>query len=582
VGAIEVTTESALGNGPGKYDHAVRYRGRETDDLAPLLKDLSTLSGSQILNRILEMEEPREFVQNLPFGDFFWLIKKIGEEDCLPILKMASTEQWQYLLDLELWVKDRLDITRTGSWLKRLAEADCRKLAEWLLSEGEMLASYHFFKTLDVVILNDKDKANDLPAGFFSLDGVFYIRAREKECAETVEGLFRIMAREDFDCYQSLLLNLSGVLPAELEEEMFRLRNVRLAEHGFLPPDEALSVYAPLSPDRLSNPSNGKGYPLQLPESVSRELVPLYPLFHAGEENPVTGVMKRIADPLFEDRIRLEFAGLCNWILSADGLIHKEMDDLVDTCKKAGSYLSLGLERVSGDDLSQAELILRNNALVEIFRVGYGMALKLKWEADRWIKHTWFTGQGYDSGFWGEEWGNVLEGLREKSPRFFVGLGGNRDYKYFERVSEVGQCLKILRHMMVLDGLMEKLTGLYPPDDAFRQEEEVSFKTMLFNLWARHILKMEPGFSKISLERARRFFEEIRSGKKSPPYLMPRAEEMFVNHFLVYASESPRESLSSLREALREIWREFREEYEWLPTSELEARYSRFILIGDN
>lgn len=575
-------TESALNHDyPEEHEPPSKTcQGRALKDAPPFLKDLSSFSGTQILDRILEMDEPQEFVRGMPFVDFYWLVKKVGEDDCLPILKMASEEQWQYVLDLEIWVKDRPDPAWTAMWLKRLQEADCRRLVKWLFREGELLGTYHFFKNLDVVILGDKDKAYDLPKDFFSLDGIFYVRARNRDQAETVEGLFRVMANEDFDRYQSILLSLAGVLPAELEEEMYRLRNIRLAEYGFLPPDEAHSVYAPLAPEVLHSPVHRKDYRDSLPEGVFYGLAPLSPLYHAGEENLMTAMTKRIADPVFLDRIRLEFAGLCNWILSADGLSQRNFDHLVDTCRKAGSYLSLGLERAVGSDLSQVEEVLRDNPLVDVFRVGYGMALKLKWEAERWVKMAWFMSREYDLDFWGEQWGGVLGGLLEKSPRLYVGLGGDNNYKYFERLSEVGRCLKILRYVMVLDGLLEKLTALYPADDKFMQNQEVCFRAMLFSFWARHLLGIGPGFSAISLENARRFFEKIRSGNKMPPYLMAGFGESFADYFMGFASGSHPESQSSLREALSEIWREFREEYEWVPTDEIKDKYSRFIMIG--
>jgi len=61
-----------------------------------------------------------------------------------------------------------------------------------------------------------------------------------------VEGILKTMAGEDLLKYHSLLTGLAGVLPADLKEDMYRLRNVRIAEHGFLPREEALLVYAPL------------------------------------------------------------------------------------------------------------------------------------------------------------------------------------------------------------------------------------------------------------------------------------------------------------------------------------------------
>ena len=84
-----------------------------------MLRVLFSMTGRDALNRILEQNYPRRFVQRMVPIDFFWLIKKIGEDDALPILKLASPEQWQYLLDMELWRGDRIDPDQISLWLER-------------------------------------------------------------------------------------------------------------------------------------------------------------------------------------------------------------------------------------------------------------------------------------------------------------------------------------------------------------------------------------------------------------------------------------------------------------------------------
>jgi len=71
------------------------------EERATLLRELALLPGSEVLNRILALESPGAFVRRLPCVDFLWLLKKVGEGDCLPLLELASTDQWQFLLDLE-------------------------------------------------------------------------------------------------------------------------------------------------------------------------------------------------------------------------------------------------------------------------------------------------------------------------------------------------------------------------------------------------------------------------------------------------------------------------------------------------
>ena len=546
-------------------------------DREVLMNDLNALPGNKILDRILEQENPRKMVQSLSSGDFFWLVKGIGEEDCLPLLELASVDQWQYLLDLEIWRKDRLDVTYTWVWMKRLQQADSRRLVRWLFGEGEALGSYHFFSSIEVVVTSKKDEVYDLPEGFFTLDGIFHIKIIDSEYRETIETIIREMAEADFNRYQAFLSGLAGVLHAEMEEEIHRLRNVRLAEHGFLPSEEAVSVYALLEPEALGVEKKLALTDILLDDEV-RAIIPISPLHNAGTKNRLMEAVLKTKDPLFLDRIRLEFAGLCNQIMSAEGLLVPEFDVLIRTCRKAASYLNLALERLCGREVSKAEQILRGHSLVELFRVGFGLALKMKWEAERWLKESWFHGQGLDAGFWGEPWGGILAGMLERRPQLYAGLKGE-EYRDFEWLSELGECLKVLRRLMVLDGLMARVAESYPIDEGLMRSSEITFRPLLFNLWSRLLLGLEPSFSGLSVEQAKRFFERLREGTKRPPYQMDEFEETFVKDFMSYAFDADPEAASILGDTLSLIWQEFSEEYEWVSLRDLDSRYSKFISI---
>jgi hypothetical protein len=543
-----------------------------------LMKALHPLTGSEILSRIMGQKNPGKLVQSLSSGDFFWLLKKVGEEDCLTLLELASEAQWQYLLDLEVWSKDRLDKARTSAWIKRLQQADPRRLVRWFFGEGEALASTHLFKSMEVIVIDKNDETYDLPAGFFSLDGVFHIRVSDSEQRETIENILREMARTDNVRYQAFLTGLAGLLPAEMEEEMFRLRNVRLAEHGFLPFEEAASVYAPLDPSALG-PEKPEGLLDMFEDEEMRAMVPAFPLYHTETENILTGAVFETEDPILMDRIRLEFAGLCNQIMSADGLLVPELDVLVSTCQKVARVLNLALERLCGKNLSKAQQVLRTHSFVDLFRVGFGLTLKLKWEAERWLKESWFFAQGLDTDFWGEAWGSTLAGLLDERPQHYPGLKGKDAYKDFEWLSELSESLEDLRRLMVLDGLIERLAVTYPTDEELMGSPDLTFRPILFNLWSRILLDLEPSFSGLTVEQAKTLLHRIRTGSEKPPFEMPGFEEIFIKDFMSYALDADPEAASILRDTLSFIWHEFREEYEWVNLDDLDARYSKFISI---
>jgi len=106
---------------------------------AVLLREFDNLGGGEILERILRERNPRKVVEELPPGDLFWLIKKIGSDDSLPLLELATPEQWQYLLDMEIWDRDEVNVGEALAWLRRLFESDSRRTIAWLFGEGSAL-----------------------------------------------------------------------------------------------------------------------------------------------------------------------------------------------------------------------------------------------------------------------------------------------------------------------------------------------------------------------------------------------------------------------------------------------------------
>jgi len=550
-----------------------------TDEKGALLKELYALPGREMLDRILDVDEPKALIQEIPCEDFFWLVKKVGEDDSLALLELASVDQWQYLLDLETWVKDRVDISHTAHWLNLLQKANCGQLAKWLLDEDEYLASYHFFRTLEVVVINNTDEIYGLPAGFFSLDDALHIRVNDPRYRRSIENIIRVMANEDFDRCQTLLLGLGGRLPAEVEEEMYRLRNVRLAEHGFLPFEEAIAVYSPLDPAVLEG-EDRQDFPEVIDDAEIRALAPVLPLAQTEAENLFMEGVASIRDPLLLNRLRLEFAGLANQIISADGLIVRDNEVLSQACRKVARIVNLSIERVCSLDVPSAEDLLRRHSLVTLFRVGFGMVLKLKWEAERWLKESWFYGQGLDTGFWGEHWGGILNGLLAKRPRYYVGSREREECRDFEWLSELDECLDVLRSLMLLDGLLEKLIDFYQIRE-MRILPETTYRSHLFNLWCRLILKIEPSFSGISLEQAKNLFSQLRDASSRPPYCMPDFKQIFIRDLMAHAPSSYSETASILENNLSQIWEEFHEEYERVSVNDLNGKCSRFVTIEE-
>ena len=543
------------------------------------LAELLPLSGSEALNRILDHRNPGQVIRKMTRVDFFWLIKKVGENDSLPLLSLASLEQWQYILDMELWRRDRIDLNEMFTWLDRLHKADSERFARWLLSEeGNLPAHFFLFNILQVAIKDSDDFI--VPQDSFTFDNLYYIRILDKKHEEEIEQILRTISREDYDCYQALLLGLAGMIPTEVEEEMYRFKSVRLAEDGYLPFEEAVSVYSYQKADLLKK--DRSDYKLFVPDDEARALVPVTPINHVNNDDFFTKTLSRITENTVSDRLRIEFAGLCNQIFSADDVRFEGIDVLISISRKAAGYINIGIERVSGGVVETAEQFIRNNPLISLFRVGFGSALELKWKAEKWIKHSWFQGLGLKSDFWGDAWGGVLKGILKNKPLYFSDLKEDNEYRDFENLSEIENCRSIINRLILLDELLEPISFLNPLDKNILKDPLLTFHPFLFNFWARSHLKIEPGISPLSIKQIKELFRLLRIGEKRPPYRMADFKESFIRDLMSYHTKAAPDDAPLLEDSLSILWHEFSEEYARVEVSDLDARFTKFFMIVPN
>jgi len=321
------------------------------------------------------------------------------------------------------------------------------------------------------------------------------------------------------------------------------------------------------SPYRLFTPDDDE----------ARALVPILPFSHTQGDNLLTRAIVQISDQILLDRLRLEFAGLCNQILSADGTPLDDMEVLIKTCRKAAGYINLGLEKVSEGDPVLATRFLSNNPLVSMFQVGFGLTLELKWEMERWLKDAWFNKYNLGFDFWGDQWSLILEGLSQKIPQISTGLEGPESYRGFKSFSEIEDCRTIMNHVTALDRLMACIYIVYPPDEERFNDPLLSFHPFIFHFWAGIQLGLRPGLHPLSLDQFRQFFVFLRGNEKSPPFQMAGHQEVFIENLVSFARDLPQETSDQLREALTVLWRGFVEEYAWITVEDLDYRFTRYF-----
>ncbi len=303
------------------------------ENLQQIRGKIVSMPPEKALNTILDSPQPAALIHSFPEEDFYFLIHDIGLEDSHPLLSLASDKQWEYIVDLEVWQKDRIELKSVTRWFDLLFKVDPDRFVKWFLDRKTEFMEFYLFKNIEVKIRTEDQDPSEFGNEFFTYDDTFYVRfldgtfeleTEESESGQTIEKdrnaflsqFFKTLAAFDHITYQKVLLETCSVIPAETEEEAYRLRNVRLAEKGFLQYEEAIGIYQPLKPEDFEKQDTK--FTTTEPD---RKLFFPVPFYHSGmleQENLFTAALKKVEIDDVIEQIQTEFAGLCNLIISAD------------------------------------------------------------------------------------------------------------------------------------------------------------------------------------------------------------------------------------------------------------------------
>jgi hypothetical protein len=562
--------------------------------LARQRRQIMELPSEKALDAILDAPQPVALVHSFPEEDFYFLINDIGLENSLELMRLASNRQWEYIFDIEAWEKDRIEIHSVTRWLDLLLKIDSQRFIKWFLDDKTEFVEFYLFKNIEVKVRESDQDPSEFDKEFFTFDDSIYFRFREdvfdpdameRESEPTIREhrdaflstFFRLLADYDHLIYQKVLLESSSVIPAETEEEAYRLRNVRLAEKGFMPFDEAIGIYQALKPQDFAKQS----VKYTVKDDERRQLLPV-PLYHAGmlkEDNLFAGALKRIETNEVLEQIQSEFAGLCNQIVAADQETIRDRELLSAIVKKACGYLNIGLESLTAEgkqhDINRATALIQQYPLAGIFRVGYGRALELKWKAERWRKTSWFEKEGLLLNFWDQDGMGVLGGLFIKKPLFYDNYATGVLYREFISTEDVDKTAKVLNEIIYLDELLA-LTD-------FKLERisdgSLTYKNLLLTLWVSNYLGLSKKPAPLTLDEFKRFFDDLWSGEGKPRKTSRKMKEAFLHWLSDLTGQALYEISQKLDQTLENLFSEIESELGKVSSKDLVPEFIHLFLI---
>ena len=553
------------------------------------------LSAEKALDRILDDPQPAALVHSFPEQDFYLLVNEIGPEDALPLLALATNKQWEHIVDLAVWQKDRIELNSVMRWMNLLLEADPRRFVKWFLEEQLDFVEFYLFKNLEVRIREHDQDTADFGDEYFTLDDVYYLKIidvpTETESEQLTDEqrrafltkLAQSLAAYDHDVFQSVLLEVTHVIPNVAEEECYRWRSVRLAEKGFLPFDEAIGIYQPINPKDLE-----KTKPKFIPRSaneISSLPVPVSPLRELKEDNHFTRALQKIAPVNVLQQLQAEFANLCNQIGVADHRSIGEREILRGIVKKAGGYISIGLEQMlkaKEVDPALAAALITRYPLQDIFRAGFGRALKLKWRAERWLSKCWFARADLRLTFWGENWMGVLGGLLVKKPLFYDNYKTGVLYRDFASAADILETETIFDQVVAVDDVLSLMNIKIEPT---AQSGFLTYKNLLLTLWVRHYRRLkERKLKPLTLKQFLPFFENLLPGKVDLDSEKARKIPLemktdFLNWLADETSLKDYEISRRLGQTFEDLFNEIELEYGRVAVDEIDPRFVHLFLL---
>ena len=354
-------------------------------ELTPFRADL-TRSLSRRGERILAATDLAAEVAALEPLEAYYIVREIGLDQALPILRELSQEQLAACVDLDCWHRYDFAVDNLDEWLTAFALAGPEALARAFFSLDHVVQLLYLAQTVtvydpDTDLVPEEDEENDTPRaatpdGFYLLD-VKYEGVLKTHPFSLLDALYQY----DPSASHRLLSDTRVDLPTQIEEEALRFRNGRMQDIGFAPPEEAAVLFSrPAIHQPLARPLKPTDVLSRLPSVYAGPLV-------------ATSLLQQ-ALSLISDKERLsgleqEIVWAINSAIIAYGENARDIKQITDIAERVRDTISLGMEsllvqeenRLPDGAAAKASDLLEVWCITDLFRHGFSATLELQQEA---------------------------------------------------------------------------------------------------------------------------------------------------------------------------------------------------------
>jgi uncharacterized protein DUF6178 len=341
----------------GRSDRqAARARLRELapEEIASLCQELRPEARPELL---MLVDTPEDVVPLLPEAELVHTVRAGGMTEAAWLLEIASPEQRVACFDLDCWSGSELLLPRVEEWLDALVEAGRPTLLK-AASELELELLILALRAEAAVAVVSKEETP--PEGYFTPDGVVYFGVLADHSPHRVHEIVHALCDGAPALYWRLVYGALFESPAECEEEALRWRTNRLADLGFPEREQAMRVYRPLAPEKVSD--------WEAPTTESGALVQAATLPRQLRGSLLGEALLQLPEQAAADVLGYVL-GVANSLAVADGLSLSEPESVPRALEKAVRGIDAGLRELSRARGEAPARVLERTAPLDLFRV---------------------------------------------------------------------------------------------------------------------------------------------------------------------------------------------------------------------
>jgi len=489
------------------------------------------LPAGERLELLLHAPKPMRLVRMLPDTELYLTVREVGPTDALPLVALAAAPQLVHLVDLESWRGDDFDARRCGAWVALLLEAGENVLRRFLREiDDELLvlvlqkwARLTQIEHEDIPATHDHPEA-ETDAAILAPDGIHRFSPVIPEHGPAIRRLLELLAATSAERYQQLTWSALWEQTAELEERAQHWRQSRLEEHGFVPWDEAMTVYAPPEGRRARTD-------VTEPDSMT---APRTLLRWVDTSGPMIAALSRLPNAE-KERVLGEVVSVANRLLVADSADTGDPDSYRGAMRRAASYLEIGLAARGARTDADTASTLAEIPVLELFREGYQRAAEVQQRARVLVQQGWASVHPDATELLDVPLRPALSGLLRPRPVHFDATAESeekafRDFRSLEEIDEAAVSLRMSETLgrVFVERLGLNVSALLEQRDRFPQgvpRFSTLFVTSLAWSAAAGELRCEP----LPAEITARFLRTVASRRTAPPEGPERALHDFLD-----------------------------------------------------